>query len=401
MAERAICHLNFIGYKAAVAVAKDKSLRGRPLVITGTSGGRALAVDCSREAVINGIMPGMTLAAAEKIDKDLIVLPPDPPAYEKMDKELERVASAYAPAWETDHAGNLYLDITGTAGLFGPPADCSSRILREISERTELKPAAAVASNKVVSKVATRAIRPTGLIHIQNGTEAEFLSHQDIRILPGIGQALLKTAEVIGLREIGEIAALTADQAVALFGKHGKLLWAMAQGIDNSPVEEGNTERRINAQADFEDYVLDNNVIKAAIEAIAEHCGFTMRRDKLGATVIRVITVYSDGVKAEKTEKLKRLCVLDRDISALGLKTYRNIAYRRMRIRAVGLSLEGLTHLSYEPDLFEPETEMGNRKLQEAVDKIQTRYGEGKIIKGNLINNKLQITNKKIGMGFD
>jgi hypothetical protein len=44
--------------------------------------------------------------------------------------------------------------------------------------------------------------------------------------------------------------------------------------------------------------------------------------------------------------------------------------------------LEGLTPLGYEPDLFEPETETANRKIQEAVDKIQLRFGEGKITRG-------------------
>jgi len=97
----------------------------------------------------------MAQAAAEKLVSDLIVLPPDFAAYTAMNKEIERVVSMYAPAWENDCSGNLYLDITGTAGLFGPPADCSSRILREIGERTELKPAAAVACNKLVSKVVT------------------------------------------------------------------------------------------------------------------------------------------------------------------------------------------------------------------------------------------------------
>jgi DNA polymerase-4 len=38
--QRAIVHLNFVGYRAAVAAAKDKTLKGRPFVIAGASGGR-------------------------------------------------------------------------------------------------------------------------------------------------------------------------------------------------------------------------------------------------------------------------------------------------------------------------------------------------------------------------
>jgi DNA polymerase-4 len=382
MGERAVCHLNIIGFKAAVAAVKDKSLRFRPFVIAGAAGGRSIALDCSPEAVKQGIMPGTVLAAAQRQVKDLIVLPPDLSAYELMNGELEKTASEYAPVWENDRSGNLYLDITGTSRIFGPPADCSSRILRDILAKTDMRPAAAIAPNKLVSKVATRTIRPTGLIQVQAGTEAEFLSHQDIRILPGMGAKLLRTAAIVGMREIGEIAALSVMEAVALFGKRGALLRTIAQGIDGSCVVERNADRRIIQQADFEQDVIDETVIRGAIESLAEHGGLEMRRYKLGAHNITLIVVYADGIRTEGKEQLKRPFILDRDIAAASEKIYRKTAVRRIRIRSIGLSLEGLIPLGFEPDLFEPETETANRKIQEAVDKIKNRYGEGKITKG-------------------
>jgi len=382
MGERSIVHLNVIGFKAAVAVAKDKSLKGRPLVIAGASRGRALALDCSPEAIKEGITPGMALAVAQRRVKDLSILSPDIPAYETMNMELERIASLYAPIWENDRAGNLYLDITGTTRIFGPPADCSSRIQREILDHVEIRPAMAAASNKLVSKVATRTIRPVGLIHIQNGTEAEFMCHQDIRILPGMGPGLLRTAEITDMREIGEVAALSPMEALALFGRQGPLLRSMAQGIDESKVEERKGERLIIQQADFNEDVIEETAIRGAIEALAENVGLSMRRDKLGATTISLVVIYSDGMKAEGRERLKRPCVLDMDIAAIAGKIFSRAAVRRIRIRSLGLCLAGLTPLGYEPDLFEPETETANRKLQEAIDKIQNRYGLEKISRG-------------------
>jgi DNA polymerase-4 len=379
---RAVCHFNIIGYKAAVASVKERELQGRPFVIAGASGGRALIQDLSPEALKQGLAPGMALAVAERKVKDLTVLPPDPPAYETMNKELEKIASVYAPAFENDTNGNMYLDLTGTAGLFGPPADCTSRMLREIFDKTGIRPAAAVAVNKLVCKAASRVIRPVGMIQIQYGTEAAFLAHQDIRLLPGIGPKLLRTAEVTGIREIGEIASLSENASLALFGKRGLLLRGMAQGIDASPVEERSGERRITQQADFSEDVIEDTAIRGAIEALAEQGGLEMRRDKLGAAIVNLIVVYADGVKAEGGEKGKRLYVLDVDIAAAAERIYRKAAVRRVRVRSVGLSLEGLTPLGYEPDLFEPEGELKNRRLQEAVDKIQNRYGTGAVMRG-------------------
>jgi len=380
--ERVVFHINIIGFKAAVASVKDKSLLGRPFVIAGARGGRALALDCSQEAVRQGIIPGMALAMAERMVKDLAILPPDLPAYEMMNDELEKVVNRYAPVWENDQAGNLFLDITGTGRLFGPPADCSRRILRDILEKVEIRPAAAVAINKLVSKVATRTIRPTGLIQIKAGKEAEFMSHQDIRLLPGMGPGLLQTATATGTREIGEVAALSANEALLIFGKRGALLQSMAQGIDGRRVEERSEEKRITQQADFEEDVVEETAIRGAIETLAEHGGLLMRREKLGTTQIGLIVVYADGVKVEGHDKLKRSCVLDHDIVETAERVYRKTATRRLRIRSIGLSLDSLTPLGYEPDLFEIETDTKNRKLQEAIDKIQNRYGTVKITKG-------------------
>ena len=380
-----VTHLNIVGFRAAVAAAKDRSLRGRPFVVAGASGGRALALDCSPEAIRQGITPGMALAAAERLVRDLTVLPLDLPSCEAMNGELEKVAARYAPVWENDRAGNLYLDITGTARLFGPPADCGSRIMRDIFELTELSPAAAVACNKLVSKVATRTIRPTGLIQVQEGTEAEFFAHQDIRILPGMGPGLLRTAAVTGIREIGEVASLSPAGALAIFGKQGPLLRSMAQGIDGSRVEERRGERRIMRRADFGEDVIEEAAVLGAIEVLSEHGGLEMRNDKMGMGGLRLIVTYSDGVQAQGLERSKRLLVTDSEIAAAAHGLYWKTMTRRIRIRSLGLCFEDLTHLWYQPDLFEPEGETADRKLQEAVDRIRNRYGAEKIARGGIL----------------
>jgi DNA polymerase-4 len=382
MRERSIIHLNIVGFKCAVAAVNDKSLQGRPYVIAGTTGGRTVAFDCSPEAVKQGITRGMALDSAERKVKDLTVLPPDPPAYETVNKELNRIAAQYAPEWENDSAGNLYLDISGTSGLFGPPLDCSSRIFKDIKAHTDIKPVIAVAANKLVSKVATRTIRPTGLIQVQAGTEAEFMAHQDIRILPGMGPGLLRTAAVTGIREAGEIASLSVPEAMSLFGKHGSLLRNYALGIDDSQVKEQRGERRIWQRADFEEDIIEETHIHGALEALAEQGGLEMRRDKLGTKALRLIVIYYDSVEAQGTNKSKRLLVTDREITASAFSLFKRTVNRRIRIRSVGLCLEDLAPLSYEPDLFEPEADIKYRRLQEAVDKIQIRYGVGSVTTG-------------------
>jgi DNA polymerase-4 len=345
-----------------------------------------LVLDLSPEALREGIQPGMALAVAERRVKDLPVLAPDPPAYALANTVLEKIAAMYAPVYENDQFGNLYLDLTGTTKIFGPALDCASRILREMLEQMGMRPAAAVAGNKLIGKIATRTIRPTGLIQVQAGTEAEFLSHQDLRLLPGMGPGLLRTAAVTGLREIGEAAALTDEEALALFGKFGRRLRDMARGIDDSPVEPGNLgERIIEEHLDFAEDTEDFTVIRGGIRHIAEYAGIEMRGKKWGTAAVMLTTEYADGVRARGQEKQKRLCVTDRDIAAAAERIYGKTVARRLRIKSITLALADLRPLGWVPDLFEIAEDAKQRKLQEAADTIRNKYGFDRLTTGTVL----------------
>jgi DNA polymerase-4 len=337
----------------------------------------------SPEALKQNIMPGMALAAAQRLSKDLTIIPPNPAAYQKANNALESVITRFAPAWQNDGCGNLFLDLTGTRGLFGPPADCICRIQNDITGSSGLKAAAAAASNKLVSKVASRAIRPIGLIEVRPGDETAFLSHQDISLLPGLGPSLMKTIRVTGFREAGELAALCDIQAISLFGgKKGLLLRDAARGIDNTPVTNGYGNRVIERRFVFTEDVLDEITIRGTLASLVENGGFEMRMDKLGAGSLRLSVVYSDGVEESGTEKSTSLFILDSDMLAAAERLYRKTASRRIRVRSLHLSLENLAPLCFEPDLFEPENGAKIRRFQETVDAIQGRFGPGTVMRG-------------------
>jgi DNA polymerase-4 len=322
----------------------------------------------------------MSLTDARRLAKDLEIVAPNPAAYQKVNNALEVVIKRYAPAWQNDGWGNLYLDITGTGKLFGAPADCVCRIQNEIVDSLSLKAAAATATNKLVSKVASRAIRPLGLIDVRPGEEAAFLAHQDITLLPGLGASLMKTIRVTGFREAGELAALSDSEASALFGKKGILLRDAALGIDDSPVTR-NEGRRIERRVDFAEDVLDDDIICGAIASISGHGGLEMRNEKLGVKAIRLAVVYNDGVQAHGFQKLKHILVTDGEIKQAVYALYKKTTVRRIRLRSICLALEDLSPLEYQVDLFEPETELKSRRLQEAVDRIRNRYHSAAVIR--------------------
>jgi len=335
----------------------------------------------SPAALREGIKYGTPLFAAQRLVKELMVVSPDPGACLKVNTVLEDVISRYAPVWQNDGAGNIYLDLTGTRRIFGPSSDCVCHIQNEILDKTKIEAAAAAGTNKLVCKVASRTIRPEGLIEVRSGEEASFLCHQDITLLPGLGSSLMKTIRVTGFREAGELAALSDSEALSLFGKKGILLRDSALGIDDSPVSAP-ANRVIESKADFSQDVIDETVIRGAIASICENAGLQMRRDKLGAFEVKLSVIYADGVKAEINGRKKQLLVTDKEIITVAADLYQKSVIRRVRVRSISVSLENFSPLGYDADLFEIESETKNRRLQEAADRIQLRYGAGKVTRG-------------------
>jgi hypothetical protein len=92
---------------AGVAAVLDKGLRGRPFVIRGATGGRAVAADVSPEAIQAGIVPGMALTLAERKAIDLATVAPNPPAYRNSITSVQRFLTLPTRSTSMSSMGNL------------------------------------------------------------------------------------------------------------------------------------------------------------------------------------------------------------------------------------------------------------------------------------------------------
>ena len=371
-----IVHFNITNFAAAVAIVKDASLSDVPFVVTKADAARATVHAVSRRAWEEGISAGMPLATAQRLVRGLITLPPDPRSYAAAHKVMENVASRYTPVIQNDAGGHLYLDLAGTTALFGPHIDCAVRIRNEISNQTGLEPSVAVASNKLVAKIASRAVRPAGIAYVREGEEASFIAPQDALLLPGIGSVTARIIAVAGLRKIGELAQLEDDEAIALFGRRGLALRDAARGIDKSKVSVGNiSDRAIRRTIDFAEPVIDNRAVQAAVITAMEDLGLELRQAGLGATSIGIAVLYADGVRSESRERTGGLLTLDKDLIGAAMRVFYKAASRRVRVRGILLTAFRLDTPVRELDLFAPEGPARPERIQSAVDTARLRFG--------------------------
>lgn len=374
MAYGNILHVNAVGLMAAIEEALDAALRGRPFVVANEGAARAVLLDVSTTAHREGLRRGMPLAVARNLVPGLAVRAPRAELYRGAEERLWRLALEYTPLVERAGPGHLFVDLSGTARLFGPPEDAAQRFRARAFSETGLKPALALSSTKTASKVATRVFRPGGFIALSSGEESLLVRRQPASLLPGVGPVLLGRFALLGIDDIGGIADLTGREARAI-GPRGPELVARARCIDDSPVDPEPPGRRSAAgDAVFEPDTTDPDIIRLRLSALASGLAFSLRKAGLGFRRAELILSYTDGLRGSGTARARRILSRDDEALGLALEALERARSRRVRVRRLRLELSGVESAGPELDLFEPE-DLRRVRLQSALDAIRGRYG--------------------------
>ena len=389
MRERSIIHLNVADFAVAVERVVDSRLRKRPVIIAPEGATRAAVYDMSDEAYQNGVRKGMALRRALRYCRDAAVLSPHPDRYERSMTALLKHALPFSPFIEmTDHNGHLFVDATGTGKLFGPPPDVAWRIRKIIRAEMGLDPIWSVAPNKLVAKVATRVVKPTGEYIVRAGDEEAFLGPLPIHLIPGIEQNDLKCFYEFNLARACQVARLSMAQLDVVFGRRSQDLYAAVRGIDPSPVLSAGQKRPlVRADHEFGNDTNDVTVVKGALYRLIEQAGADLRKRRTAARRVGIILDYSDGGRIIRQATANPATANDFFLFAVAKLALKRAWTRRVRIRHLRLVCDRLIYPPAQLTLFsEYEKEKKIRdNLVSTLDLIRRRFGSGAIRVGQTL----------------
>lgn len=374
MAYGTVLHVNGVGFAAAIEAHQNASIRERPYVIANAKAPRAIVLDVSSVAHRDGIRRGMMLSSARNLCPGLDVLQPRSELYRSVEATIKNLCLSYTPLVEPSGAGHFFVDLSGTSRINGAPEDATQKLRARIYEETGLTPCVALATNKTVSKVATRVFRPAGFVALSPNEEGQLLRQQPVKLLPGVGPLLLGRLSLLDINEIGPLADLSPMEALAL-GPRGPELVTRARGMDDSPVNPEAFERRgVSADTLFEPDTSDPELLGLALAKLVAELAYRLRKEGAGARAFGVSIEYSDGATGGATERSKRLLARDDEMLVPARTALSRAASRRVRIRRLALSLSQFDSAGPELDLFEPEDAKRTR-LQSTLDRVHARYG--------------------------
>ena len=370
----------------------DPALRKRPLAIAPPAADRATILALSAEARLAGLEPGMPIRQAQRLCRDLIVLPPNPQLYARASRALHEILQIFAPTIEPRGYGHAFLDLTGTGRLLGPPQNVAAQIRREARERLRLPLSVGIAANKLVSQAAIRAGRwnKQSLLYVPAGDERSFLAPQPVDVLPELDSSIRTRLDEYQLELIGEVAVIAESALCAVFGRRGRMLRAQARGIDPRPVLSPEQQSEFRVVHTFVGDTNDRAILNPMLRLMSERLGSRLRRRALTAGRLSVEATYADYTTTARGVPLKS-AVLDAELWEAAKQAFGLANTKRLAIRSVALTLDRLMEKEAQLDLWERKTESRKESgdadvlqaaIQHAVDRIHARYGAGALRRG-------------------
>lgn len=386
--ERNIIHLDLDAFFVAVEIKKNPKLKGRPLIIGGSSR-RGVVAACSYESRKFGVHSAMPMYLAMQLCPDAKVISGDMEAYSQSSHEVTEIIAENAPAFEKASIDEFYIDASGMDRYYGA-FKWAVELQKKIGKDSGLPISMGMSINKLVSKVVTGEFKPLAQQHIPAGTEKDFLAPLSIEKLPMVGKQTSSFLYDMGVRTVQTLREMPVQFLVSAFGKNGTSLWNKAQGIDNSPVVPYSEQKSISTESTFETDTIDVKKLKTILIAMVEKVAFTLRDQKKLASCITVKIRYANFDTETKQIHIP-YTASDHVLLKIVQQLFDKLYNRRMLLRLVGVRLSGLVHGNYQISLFDDTIE--NINLYQAIDHIKHKYGVEKLIRSNTID-----VNKRVRM---
>ena len=294
MRERRIVHIDMDAFYASVEQRDDPSLRGKPVAVGGSPGGRGVVAAASYEARQFGVRSAIPMARAVRLCPDLVIVRPDFGKYRAASQAVFAIFRSVTPLVEPLSLDEAYLDVTENAWGESLGQAVARRLKAAIREATGLTASAGVAPNKFLAKIASAWKKPDGLTVIAPARMEQFLQKLPVDALWGVGPVTAARLRERGIERLVDVRL--ADPALLRDAVGGQADWLrrLAEGRDDRPVVADHAPKSSGSENTFATDLTDITVIRGAIDGMAREAADWLERRGLTCRTVSIKVRYSD-----------------------------------------------------------------------------------------------------------
>ena len=390
--QRAIAHFDLDCFFVSVECQQDSRLKGKPLLVGGSSD-RAVVAACSYEARRYGIHSAMPMKTALRLCPHAIVRSGDMERYSEKSREITEMIARKAPLYEKSSIDEFYLDLSGMDKFFGS-LKWTTALRKAIMKESGLPISFGLASNKLVSKVATDEAKPNGQLEILFGEEKTFLAPLAVEKIPMVGRETGAQLRRRGVETVKTLSEVPISLLEAWMGKTGIALWKKANGIDESPVVPFYEQKSISTESTFPADTIDMEFLHAELVRMTEKIAFELRQQNKLTGCVTLKIRYPDFETVTRQMTIPYSCS-DHVLLEKAKELFKKLYDRRLLVRLIGIRFSHLVQGNYQISLFDDSQEM--IALYQAIDQIKNRFGWESLMKGtNVKKEELRIKNYEL-----
>jgi DNA polymerase-4 len=386
-----ILHVDMDAFYASIEQRDRPELRGRPVIVGGLDG-RGVVCAASYEARPFGVHSAMPMATAQRLCPQAVFLPVRMKHYVQVGRQIRAILLSFTPLVEPLSLDEAFLDVHGCEGLFGPAPQIAQALKDRIRTETALIASVGVAPNKFLAKLASDHGKPNGLVVVPPEQVTEFLAPLPVGRIWGIGAKGEKRLHALGIRTIGQLAALPEQLLADHFGEAGRHVWRLAHGQDGRAVVPDREAKSISTETTFSQDIGDRATLRTWLLDQVDHLAARLRLVGVQARTVE-LKVRSSAFRM----RIRSLSLAEATASTQALWQAAVALFERsvtadiLPVRLLGVGATNLTRERVvQGHLFEDDGRRRQAALDQAVDAIRYQLGATAIQRGSRCRRKAE-----------
>ncbi len=396
---RTILHSDVNCFYASVEHLHHPELEGKPIAVGGDPESRhGIILTADYIAKKHGVKTGMALWQAKQVCPELTFIAPRMDLYLRFSRMAHEIYGDYTDLQEPYGIDESWLDVSASASVKGDGEKIAKEISNRMKKELGITVSIGISYNKIFAKLGSDYKKPDAITTMYENefqTKAWDLPVSDLLY---VGRSTHQKLARFGIKSIGDLARTDEKMLNLQLGKMGSILWAFANGYDNSPVKIENTHAPIksvgNSTTTPRDLLTDEDV-KIVLYMLSESVASRLRKNGFRCRVVEISVRDNELYSFTRQHKIMNATNITGEIAEEAYRIFKENYTWHKPIRSIGVRGADLVTDDYweQIDLFcSMEKREKLMKMDEAMDELRRRFGYFCVQRGIMYQDKILST---------
>ncbi len=396
---RTILHSDVNCFYASVEHLHHPELEGKPIAVGGDPESRhGIILTADYIAKKHGVKTGMALWQAKQVCPELTFIAPRMDLYLRFSRMAHEIYGDYTDLQEPYGIDESWLDVSASASVKGDGEKIAKEISNRMKKELGITVSIGISYNKIFAKLGSDYKKPDAITTMYENefqTKAWDLPVSDLLY---VGRSTHQKLARFGIKSIGDLARTDEKMLNLQLGKMGSILWAFANGYDDSPVKIENTHAPIksvgNSTTTPRDLLTDEDV-KIVLYMLSESVASRLRKNGFRCRVVEISVRDNELYTFTRQHKIMNATNITGEIAEEAYRIFKENYTWHKPIRSIGVRGADLVTDDYweQIDLFcSMEKREKLMKMDGAMDELRRRFGYFCVQRGIMYQDKILST---------